>query len=302
MKAKEQAAANPGEKTLKSSINATTRRAIRDRLGIEPPREFMKLLAVACKYSNRPANVPTSLYAVLGHYLAGPWLTPLGVRGETFSATTYCNWPPELVPILSLGCDGQHAGFVVSTPELRAKDYPLASFCPMDSDGAIYEGADFASGLARLIAQNLHFASEYRGLSPADQPMLDDLIRSLALKLPGPKTMFAVRWSRVVPPGYSYLPTPDRLGVIAPAETIRPLRIPLSSNKLTADLAIEYAKRVAARGLFGSALCVLKHAYWHHGAGADGVRLALAMARSYEQLNRPMFAAIVRAQARSWRK
>lgn len=287
---------------MKRSINTATRRAIRDRLGIEPPVDFIKLLEVAFRYSNRPADVPSSLYAAIGQYLTGPWMTPLGVRGQTFSATRYSNWPPELVPVLSMGCDGQHAGFVVSTPELPAKDYPLASFCPMDSDGAIYEGATFAAGLARLVAQHLCFSSDGRGLNPADQRMLDDLIKSLALKLPGPKTMFAVRWSRVVPPGYSYLPTPDRVGVIAPAQTIRRLRIPLSPDKLTSDLALEYAARATARGHFGTSLCVLKHAYWHHGVGAAGVRLATAMARAYEQLNRPLFAAIMRVQARLLRQ
>src|SRR5579862_8573328 len=77
-------------------------------------------------------------------------LTGLMLEGPD---AAYPQTPPELLPIATTGCDGDHYGYFVHAPELGLADYPIGNLCPMDSDGFTLQGKSTPEALERLVSR-----------------------------------------------------------------------------------------------------------------------------------------------------
>ena len=72
----------------------------------------------------------------------------------------YWGTPPELFPVGSTGCDGDHYGFLLHAPELDLDELPYCHYCLMDSDGVILVGSTTIQGIASVMATHLSYDFE----------------------------------------------------------------------------------------------------------------------------------------------
>src|SRR5262249_13786095 len=141
--------------------------------------------------------------ATLGLFPAGP-------------DARYWGTPPELFPVGSTGCDGDHYGFVLHAPELDLDELPYAHYCPMDSDGGILVGSTTAKGIASVMAWHSSYdcaRQEVKKLLIEKKKLLIDVASFCSIQ-PDEERDPAIP----VPGGWRLLPSSDGIGTLAPAK------------------------------------------------------------------------------------
>ena len=240
----------------------------------------------------------------------------------------YPTTPPELVPIGDRGVDGAHVGFVVHAPELDREDYPVGYFCPMDGDGVMLAGCDTRHFVARRLSYLLGCWRDYATKTAEETarssiiPIGQDataIVDSLKKKYTEDEKRYATvvetmrealgvsarpdsecSWcdgylpSPTVPQAWSYRCSDDRVGVLARKRFFAPGPVLEFEFRTEWRKCLNEARRSSTRGYAATALYYLREARWRsHGVDAQSL-LAEEMALSYEALDRPLFARIVR--------
>lgn len=205
----------------------------------------------------------------------------------------YPSTPCELFPIGSTGVDGDHYGYLVHAPELEMGDYPLCHYCPMDSDGVIPVEADTRHSLARILSCQLDLEMPHS----AKWQTLTDMAAALGLQL----TPAEADVSIAVPSDWTYLPSSDGVGVLAPS--------PLFSKQPPAQIDrhgqheafLTEAENEIREGYLATALYHLREGFWYCWTNRP-IALCKRMCDVYEKLKRPSLAQVMASKIASWHK
>jgi hypothetical protein len=202
----------------------------------------------------------------------------------------YWGTPPELFPVGSTGCDGDHYGFLLHAPELGLDDLPFAHYCPMDSDGVILVGSTAEQGIASVMARHLSYDFE------TDEKK--NLIREIARKC-GIHPEEEQQPTISVPSGWTYLPSCDGVGTLAPARLFAPSPVAEFDRYGPPTPFIEAANDASKRGYLATALHYLREGFWFCW-GTKPYDLARRMIDVYNQINRGKLAIELSHTMRRW--
>jgi hypothetical protein len=218
-----------------------SRASLSKSLGLKVPLRFAEFVGRVYDFAaGDPALCLEAFDAVLG-------LFPSGKEAR------YSGTPPELFPLGTTGCDGDHYGFLVHAPELDLDELPYAHYCPMDSDGVILVGSTADQGIASVMARHLSYGfhtAEKRKLI-ADIACRCD-IRPHEEKKP-------VIW---IPRGWRFLPSSDGVGTLAPAKLFAPKHVTAFDRYRSPEPFVEPADHAMQAGHLATALHYLREGLW----------------------------------------
>lgn len=237
------------------------------QLGCRVPVPLVAIVRIAHEVSGGDSEVYSRPYRNPG---------PLYLAGDS---ARYSTTPPELFPISKTQVDGEHWGYVVHAPELDEDDFPLATYCPMDSDGVLPLGMNTGDAWVRLLADS-------GGELPRDfvERVTDEL------RLTASSEALPEKLVPLCPRGWRYLPTQDGVGVLAPSEAFDDDLRPQTSDSLLATIVRALESRRPA-----TALALIKEAWWQSGDPEEFLLLFHdAWIASYEALDRKVLADVIR--------
>lgn len=244
---------------------------ISDWIGLVVPSDFVKAVrairAVAITGKLEPSIVMDN---VLG-------MTPANEEDR------YYNTPAELFPFASTHCDGNHYGFLVLAPEIGSAEFPVASFCPIDSDGVSLVGESVQSAVSTIMARTLKWSRNRNDFEQVRSAVLA-VVNHLGWE-PAEIEPPAIS----IPCGWRFIPTSDGVGVLGPAEAfsqslLRPWEFGLVGEFVAA------AKVAIASHHFGSALYFLRQIYWFSDSGWQ--EIGKLMCDAYVGLGREQLAQV----------
>jgi hypothetical protein len=206
----------------------------------------------------------------------------------------------------------------VHAPELNAEDYPVCHFCPMDHVGVLISGPNTYHGLVAAIAtwgkpqmrlklkrrQENYVRSTRRVLKAKwDCPLFILGYRRAAFKA-------ALRKERhrtidvasvvAVPPDWTFLPSSDGVGVLAPSRLFGPP--PKAINPYgPVEPFIRAADAAIKKGHLATALYYLREGYWFR-SHENPIPLAERLRDIYTQLGRPSLAKVMQSRIDAWQK
>lgn len=240
------------------------------QLGCPVPIPLVAIIRIAHEVSGGDSEMYSAPYRNPG---------PLYLAGDS---ARYSTTPPELFPISRTRVDGEHWGYVVHAPELHEDDFPLATYCPMDSDGVLPLGMNTRDAWVRLLADS-------SGELPRDfvERVTDEL------KLTAPSEALPEKLVPFCPRGWRYLPTQDGVGVLAPSEAfdndLHPPALGTSDSLLATVVHALESRRPA------TALALIKEAWWQSGDPEEFLLLFHDVwIASYEALDRKVLADVIR--------
>ena len=202
--------------------------------------------------------------------------TTLGLCSPNGRDARYWGTPPELFPVGSTGCDGDHYGFLLHAPELDLDDLPYGHYCPMDSDGVIIVGSTAQQGIASVMAQHLC----YDFINVEKKKLITDIARAGHFQ-PQEEENPAI----TLPNGWRFLPSSDGVGTLAPAELFAPQPVEQCDRYKSPAEFVKAADREANNGHLATALHYLREGlwfFWH----AKPFTLARRMVEVYVLINR----------------
>jgi hypothetical protein len=215
--------------------------------------------------------------------------------GSNGPKARYSTTPCELFPIGGTGCDGDHYGFVVHAPELESADYPVASFCPMDSDGVAVRGRDTIDGLAWVIA--FWGDRTARAYGPAWKAAIDKVLPKSGERWPADRELTMAQVV-AVPGGWRFEPTTDGIGVLAPAEKFAPGPFASFTRETTAKQHVAAVDKAIKAGFPATALYYLRENAWQWSWKKCTQRERLTDV--YELLGRPSLAKVNRERIKTF--
>jgi hypothetical protein len=270
----------PPQTYLCPPVGRPDRKTISDTLGVSSPVAFTRL--VEWTYDKAQGD-PYRCVEIFDEFVG---LYPTDGSGR------YESTPCELFPFGRTGVDGDHYGYLVHAPELTADDYPVCHFCPMDSDGVIVEGAGTYDGLASAI--KIYGKPELRPDQAEWRTALDDAMRNQNENGLDCASVVAV------PPDWTFLPSADGVGVLAPSRLFGPAPIAIDPHG-PVEAFIAAANTAIRDGYFATALFYLREAYWCAWT-EHPVLLGELLCHIYDKLNRPSLATAMSARVEAWRK
>jgi hypothetical protein len=258
---------------------------VRDRLsayhGTRIPRSLARFVAWLAGDPVNAQRLEERAYLLPAHDLAvGDPSAPLPVRPPG----RYHSEPPEFIAYARTGMDGEQMGVLEHAPELHRDELPFVNFFPMEFGSTLCSlGDDLGTALVMLLAY-----PSVQGPQPLDLPGL--------LEHPLP----AATWTDFeppafeAPPGYRFVQSADRAGVLAPAEAFADGAASIGERPSQPVLghAVERADALLAGGFPASAIVLARDVRF----SADGDLVAAAckiwQAAALE-LGRPWHAAMV---------
>lgn len=208
------------------------------------------------------------------------------------SSARYWGTPPELFPVGSTGCDGDHYGFLLHAPELDLDDLPYAHYCPMDSDGVILVGSTTMQGIASVMARHLSY--------DFDSEEKKNLIREISHKC-GISPEEERQPTISVPSGWSFLRSSDGVGTLAPAELFAPHAVVEFDRYGPPTPFVEAANEASRGGYFATALHYLREGLWFCWV-TKPYDLAGHMVDVYNRMNRDKLAIELTHTMSRWRE
>jgi hypothetical protein len=198
----------------------------------------------------------------------------------------YGSEPPEFMAIAGTGNDGERIGVLELAPELERDELPFVTFFPAAFHQEVCAlGTEFAAALAMYLAYpSLQGPEPLRlsGLADGDAP--------------------AAVWNEFLPhsetpPGYRFMQTLDRAGVLAPVDAFGPVMPPhrqphdWSGN----DAAAEFAERALRDGYPATAIAAARDVLYVCGGRYEPAadRAGATWISAAEQLGRPWHAQMV---------
>jgi hypothetical protein len=218
-----------------------TRESISEAVGFRVPSNFAKFIGQIYDFGEgEPRQCADLLSDILGVY-------PGGITCR------YAGTPPELFPIGTTGCDGDHYGFLVLAPELKLDELPLVHYCPMDSDGVVLVGQTTEQGTAHQMATFLN----YEFIKDDRKTLIRDFADDCGI---GP--LQAINANPVIPDNWKHLSSSDGVGSLGPAVWFSDDPI-FDISKWTKPEEYVWAADVfTKKGHFGSALHYLREGLW----------------------------------------
>jgi hypothetical protein len=224
---------------------------------------------------------------------------------ETYESYYDYGLPPELQMFGSI--DSLRFAYIVHDPSLQYLDWPVGKVAEMDL-GVIKYGDNTREGLESLISfakhkykkfgqENESYAIEANekfklmekvfGLDPSrvvpeEQSQTYDAGERILRPVP------------VVPEGWHFEPSPDGIGVLAPAAMFAP-----DKPEELGDLEdTKEVKKLIRKGYYATALLVLRAHLWKNWHGNDpfNEKCALLLQDVYMKMDRPAFAKRVQLQ------
>lgn len=187
--------------------------------GMRPPRLIVMLAELAYKFATREGFLNDSDYVCFADVMFdfyGHMNRPVTPTAEHFS---YHCTPPEMAVVGGPGVSGIHYGFVVHAPELAATDYPFCAVNPSSDDGLKQLGVSTRAGLSVLVANA-------KKRDDPDLSRIEEISKHLDLEMmDGEDCVYDPQWPSIevdVPSGWSYLPSADGVGVLAPSHLFDP--------------------------------------------------------------------------------
>lgn len=183
--------------------------AVRDRLsayhGTRVPRSAARLVAWLADDSSHVARFEAVARLIPAHRLA---VADPDVELPMRPRQRYESEPPEFMALARTGVDGEQFGVLELAPELEREELPFVDYGPMNYGWEIVHlGSDLGTALAAYLG------------TLSDEP-------DRPLELPGLIDGPLLRTANFVqtahyesaPPGYRFVPTNDRVGVLAPTD------------------------------------------------------------------------------------
>lgn len=208
------------------------------------------------------------------------------VFGVSFATGDHVELPAEVFPFLQGGEAFERYAYVVWAPELPASDHPVVR---VDGSGRLHPYApDTPSAFRRLLVEKVDWDEEL------DERLATQVFR--AMGLPEEESLLEqLRAPR--PPGWSWVPTLDGVGVVAPRQSFDPRMVRPDPERALAEHQHQ-VNRWLTEGRPASALQLLKDAC-HLGRSQPGLwtRLGSLMAEVYLELGRADLAASARRRS-----
>lgn len=259
---------------------------VRDRLsayhGTRIPQSLARFVAWLAADPANAELLEERAYLLPVHDLAvADPSVPLPARGYM----RYESEPPEFIAYARTGTDGEQIGVLEHAPELQRDELPFVNFFPMEFGSTLcFLGDDLNAALSAYLA----YPSE-QGPQPLDLPGL------LEHPLP-PGTWGSFEPPEFTPPpGYRFVQSADRAGVMAPAEAFADGVSSIGSQWGFGVLgdAVERAERLLAGGFPASAILLARDVRM----SADDESLLVAACEVWKaaalELRRPWHAAMV---------
>ncbi|MGI8979690.1 MAG: hypothetical protein ACR2FY_10720 [Pirellulaceae bacterium] len=241
-----------------------TRATLSQSLDFNVPKRFADFARQLFEFTNGdPERCLDAFDATLG-------LFPSGRNAR------YCGTPPELFPIGSTGCDGDHYGFLLHAPELELDELPYGHYCPMDSDGVILVGSTTIQGIASKMARCLSYDFE----PPEKKKLIAEIARVCNIR-PEEEANPAIS----IPSGWSFLPSSDGVGTLAPANLFAPQPVIQIDRYGPPAPFEEAANQAMRRGYLATALHYLREGLWYCWV-TKPYDLARRMVDVYNKMNR----------------
>ncbi len=259
---------------LTPETGVPTRASLSRSLGFKVPSRFASFISQLFEFCDGdPKRCLDAFDATLGQFPSGP-------------NSRYWGTPPELFPVGSTGCDGDHYGFLLHAPELDLDELPYAHYCPMDSYGVILVGSTTEQGIASVMASELSYDSDL--ISSEEQETIRELIADVA------------RWCNIrpeveqnpgisVPSGWRFLHSSDGVGTLAPTALFAPGPVAAFDRYGSPTPFVEAADRAMKAGCFATALHYLREGLWFRWF-TKPYDLARRMADVYTKLGRESLA------------
>ena len=241
-----------------------THASLSKALELEVPHRFARFVSDLYDYGNGdPRRSLDAFDPSLGLYPNGP-------------SARYDGTPPELFPIGSTGCDGDHYGFLLRAPELRLPDLPICHYCPMDSDGVIVVGSNTEQGISATMARLL----SYDFVKPDRKRLIESTAKACGIQ-PSMSPVIDV----IVPDGWQFVPSSDGVGTLAPSQLFDSQVTHTVLNKTQPEAILTTAESAIHSGYFATALHFLREGLWCNWFHKP-VLLASKMALVYQAMNR----------------
>lgn len=257
-----------------------SRATLSKSLRFKVPSRFAKFVCQLYDFANGDRALCLDAFdAALGLFPKGP--------DARYPAT-----PPELFPVGSTGCDGDHYGFLLHAPELELDELPFCHYCPMDSDGVIVVGSSTEQGLASVMAHHL----SYDFLSADEKKLIVDIATACNIRPQVEPNPFIS-----VPKGWHFLPSSDGVGTLAPAKWFASLFPTEYDRYQSPDPFVAAADVATSGGFLGTALHYLREGLWFFWS-AKPFTLAHRMVEVYNLMNRVQLADELTLTMNRWRE
>jgi len=274
-----------------------TQESLSAAFGFPVPRAFADFISAAWHHCGKK---PAALYQLFEELF--------GFYPDASGTCGYRQTPPELFPLGSTGGDGEHYGYIVYAPELAEPDWPVGFLNPSMSNGVVVVG----SGTREFLSIFLQAATTESN-DPATRRQADDLLKATGLS--EGKRYEAHGWwfmdvdippeRRVAPPapdGWSYLPSADGIGVLAPAGLFAPEKPMEIGYNVDFAECLQAAEQAMRSGHPATALYVLREAYWYNWTEQQALEsLSPATIDAYQALGRPLLAESARKRYEHFR-
>ena len=260
---------------------ATMHEALLRRAGFAVPQPFVE---IAARFAERAGNVDEGL-ALLENVL------PLAICHVV--KDRYETMPIEFFPFLATGGDGHCYGYVIHAPELGSDDYPMGSMVPGERDGVIFAGNTTIAAIENMIS-DMHSWPD--GFDNIDLRWL----ATIGLHPNQAKAEHA-RWhtgttyarpSPRLPDGWCHVMTSDGIGVVAQASAFSEEGATALPEDASLTHYLAAADAEVATGHYGSALCLLKEAWWrwYFSPEADIRQVKHRLVETYRKLGKTLLA------------
>jgi hypothetical protein len=269
-----------------------TRASLSDALGFAVPDAFVSLVETLYEQSGRdPTKWPEWIASITGIELVS-----VDFR--------YTQTPPELFTFATLGVDGVHYGYVIHAPEQPAQDYPVGELSPMDGDGVFLVGSNTLGALENLMSGQLEYEVE-----ESERRLIDHISQALSLHPTAEKAHSrygpdgnGLPIQPAVPVGWSFMPSTDGIGVLAPNEAFRPGRSARLEAFGSPHIYLQQAEQALGEGFPATALYYLREGYWQNWTDSQIATVFDGnLTRVYEALGRPALAEVVECRGNKQR-
>ena len=277
-----------------------TQESLSAAFGFRMPPAFADFVKTAYDHSGKNPDALFQLFIELFGFWAG--------GGGTYG---YQQTPPELFTFGATGGDGEHYGYVIYAPELAEPDWPVGFLNPSMRNGVLIVGAGTREFFSMLLQAAASESDE-----PATRRQAEDLLKATGLS--DGKWYEPHGWwfwymavdvppeRRVAPPvpdGWSYLPSADGIGVLAPAGLFAPEKPMGIGYNVDYAECLQAAEQAMRSGHPATALYILRQAYWNLWSKEPAFEsLSLAMIDAYQALARPLLAESTRRRYERFRQ
>lgn len=229
-----------------------TRESISEAVRFRVPSNFAKFIGQIYDFGKGDPEVCNSaLSETIGIFPCG-------------QSAKYSSTPPELFPVGSTGCDGEHYGFVLQAPELDLDDLPFGQICPMDFGRVFVFAANSEEGISKKAWDMLDCNRRMLKDNPTSDYLREiDRISKATVQYCEITPKRRVNCEISIPYGWKHLPSEDGIGTLAPSTWFAPKTL-TKFEKWTLKQYTSAATDETQRGYYATALHYLREGFWNN--------------------------------------